>query len=73
MEEEEVLVAVAVATLAPAAASGALLAAAPVLRQLPTAVAFDQRRLSVAAVHTIPAEVSLDQVPRLDSIMVVIA
>jgi hypothetical protein len=49
------VVLVAEATLA-VAVSAALLAAA-----------FGQRRLS--GVHTLPAEVSADQVPRLDSIM----
>jgi len=59
------VVLVAEATLA-AAVSAALLAAALALRQ-PLAAAFGQRRLS--RVHTLPAEVSADQVSRLNSIM----
>jgi hypothetical protein len=64
-EAEAVLV--AVATLAVAAASGALLAAALAPRQASPVAAFEQRRLS--GVHTLRAEVSADQVRRLDSIM----
>jgi hypothetical protein len=59
------VVLVAEATLA-AAVSAALLAAALALRQ-PVSAAFGQRRLF--GVHTLPAEVSADQVQRLDSIM----
>ena len=40
-------------------------------RQLFTAVAFEEHQLF--GVHTSPAEVLADRVPRLDSIMVVIA
>ena len=47
-----------------------LLVAALAPRQASTAAAFEQHRLS--AVHTLPAEVSADQVSHLDSIMVVI-
>jgi len=68
MAAEAVLV--AVATLAVAAASAALLAAALALRQPSPVAAFEQRRLS--EVHTLPAEVSADQVRHLDSIMAVL-
>jgi hypothetical protein len=63
----------AAATLAAAAASGALLVVAPAPRQPFMVVAFEEHRLSVATGHTLPAEVSADQVPLLDSIMVAIA
>ena len=49
------------------AASVALPLAALVPGQHFTVVAFEQRRLR--GVHTLPAEVSAAQVPRLDSIM----
>jgi hypothetical protein len=39
---------------------GALLVAAPAPRQPFTVVAFEEHRLSVAMVHTLPAEVSAD-------------
>jgi hypothetical protein len=65
MEGEAVLV--AAATLAVAAVEAALLAAALARRQPFTVAAFEQRQPS--GVHTLPAEVSADQVPRLDSIM----
>ena len=58
---------VVAATLAVAAVPAPLLAAALALRQSFTVATFEQRRLS--GVHTLPAEVSADQVPRLDSIM----
>ena len=45
-----------------------VVAAALALRQPFTVAAFEQRRLS--GVHTLPAEVSANQTPRLDSIMV---
>jgi hypothetical protein len=45
------------ATLAVAAASGALLVVAPAPRQLFTVVAFEEHRLSVATGHTLPGEV----------------
>jgi len=48
------------AVLLAAAASGALLVAAPAPRQPFTVVAFEEHRLSVAMVHTLPAEVSAD-------------
>jgi hypothetical protein len=54
---EAAAVLVVVATLAGEAASAAL-----------SVAAFEQRRLS--GVHTLPAEVSAGQVPRLDTIMV---
>ena len=60
-------VAAASATLAVASASAALLVAALARRQPFTVAAFEQRQPS--GVHTLPAEVSADQVPRLDSIM----
>jgi hypothetical protein len=50
----------AAATSAVAAVSGALLVAAPAPRQPFTVVAFEEHRLSVAMVHTLPAEVSAD-------------
>jgi hypothetical protein len=53
--------------LVAAAVAAALLVAALGLRQPFTVAAFEQRRLF--GVHTLPAEVSADQVPRLDSIM----
>jgi hypothetical protein len=62
---------VAAATLAGAAVLGAFLVVAPAPRQLSTVAAFEQHRLS--GVHTSPAEVLADQVPLLDSILVVIA
>ena len=49
----------------------AISAAALALRQPSTAVAFEEHQS--AGVHTLPAEVLADQVPHLDSIMVVIA
>jgi hypothetical protein len=58
----------AAAALVVAAISVAALAA----RQLSTGEAFEEHRPSAAAVHTLPAEVSADQVPHLDSIMVVL-
>ena len=54
-----------------AAVPGALLAEALAPRQLSTVAAFEQHQLS--GVHTIPAEVSADQLPHLDRIMVVLA
>jgi 2-keto-3-deoxy-6-phosphogluconate aldolase len=45
------------ATLAVAAASGALLVVAPAPRQPFMVVAFEEHRLSVATGHTLPAEV----------------
>jgi hypothetical protein len=63
--------AVAAATLAVAAVSGALLVAALAPRQPSTVVAFEEHQLS--GVHTLAAEVLADQVPHLDSIMVVLA
>jgi len=63
-------VAAATLAVAVAAASAALLAAALALRQPSPVAAFEQRRLS--EVHTLPAEVSADQVRRLDSIMAVL-
>ena len=59
------------ATLAVAAVPGALLVEGLAPRQLSTVAAFEQHRLS--RVHTIPAEVSADQVSHLDRIMVVLA
>jgi hypothetical protein len=50
-------VSLAVATLAVAAASGALLVVAPAPRQPFTVVAFEEHRLSGATGHTLPAEV----------------
>jgi hypothetical protein len=47
----------AVATLAVAAASRALLVVAPAPRQPFTVVAFEEHRLSVATGHTLPGEV----------------
>ena len=61
MEAEEAL---AVAVVAAAFLAAATLAAALALRQRFTVAAFEQRRLS--EVHTLPAEVSADQLPRLD-------
>ena len=55
------------ATSAVAAVSGALLAAAPVLRQFSRVAAFEQHRLSGG--HTLPVEVSADQVLHLDLTM----
>ena len=63
--------AVAAATLAVAAVSADLLVAALAPRRVSTAAAFEQHRLSKG--HTLPVEVSADQVSHLDSIMVVIA
>jgi hypothetical protein len=62
---------VAAATLAVAAVSADLLVAALAPRRVSTAAAFEQHRLSEG--HTLPVEVSADQVSHLDSIMVVIA
>jgi hypothetical protein len=62
----QVLTAGEVVLVAAATLAAALLAGALALRQ-PLAAPFGQRRLS--AVHTLPAEVSADQVQRLDSIM----
>jgi hypothetical protein len=45
------------ATLAVAAASGALLVVAPAPRQLFTVVDFEEHQLSVATGHTLPGEV----------------
>jgi hypothetical protein len=42
------------------AVSAASLVVALALRQVFTGAAFEQRRLSAAAVHTLPAEVSAD-------------
>jgi hypothetical protein len=65
MEAEEALVvAVVAAAFLAAAVAAASLAAALALRQRFTVAAFEQRRLS--EVHTLPAEVSADQLPRLD-------
>jgi hypothetical protein len=50
----------AAVTLVVAVGSGALLVAALGPRQLSTVGAFEQHRLSVAVVHTLPAEVSAD-------------
>ena len=61
----------AVVISAVAAVSGALLAAAPALRQFSMVAALEEHRLSGG--HTLPVEVSADQVSHLDSIMVVIA
>ena len=61
----------AAATLAVAAVSADLLVAALAPRRVSTAAAFEQHRLSEG--HTLPVEVSADQVSHLDSIMVVIA
>jgi hypothetical protein len=63
MGAEEVLV--AEATLAVAAVSAALLAAALALRQPFTVAAFEQRRLF--EVRTLPAEVSPARLPRRTS------
>jgi hypothetical protein len=49
----------------------AISAVALALRQPSTAVAFEEHQSP--GVHTLPAEVLADQVPHLDSIMVVIA
>jgi hypothetical protein len=62
---------VAAATLAVAAMSADLQVAALAPRRVSTAAAFEQHRLSEG--HTLPVEVSADQVSHLDSIMVVIA
>jgi hypothetical protein len=62
-----------VATLAVAAVPAVLLVAALALHQLSTAVVFEEHQLSVAAGHTLPAEVLADQVPHLASIMVALA
>jgi len=61
----------AAAALAVAAMSAATPVAALARRQLSTVGAFEQRPLS--GEHTLPAEVSADQVQHLNSIMVVIA
>jgi hypothetical protein len=66
-----VVAAVAAATQAVAAVPGALPVAALALRQLSTAVAFEEHPLS--EVHTLPAEVLSDQLSHLESIMVVLA
>jgi hypothetical protein len=63
---------VAAATLAVAAVSADLLVAALAPRRVSTAAAFEQHRLSVATRHTLPAEVSADQVSHL-AFMVVLA
>ena len=60
----------AAATLAVAAMSADLQVAALAPRRVSTA-AFEQHRLSEG--HTLPVEVSADQVSHLDSIMVVLA
>jgi hypothetical protein len=54
------VVLVAAATLAVAAAPAVLLEAALAPRQPSTVAAFGQRRLSVAVVHTLPAEASAE-------------
>jgi hypothetical protein len=66
MEAEEALAVavVAAAFLAAATLAAATLAAALALRQPFTVAALEQRQLS--EVHTLPAEVSADQLPRLD-------
>jgi hypothetical protein len=64
---------VAVDTLAVAAVSAVLPAAALALRQLSTVVAFEQRQPSVATVHTLPVEVSADYIAPGPSTTVVIA
>jgi hypothetical protein len=51
---------VVAATLAVAAVPGALLVGVPAPPQVSTAAAFEEHRLSVAMVHTLPAEVSAD-------------
>ena len=61
----------AAATLAVAAVSADLLVAAPAPRRVSTAAAFEQHRLSEG--HTLPVEVSADQVSHLGFIMVVLA
>jgi hypothetical protein len=66
--EEDLVVAATLVVVADV--SVALLVAALVRRQLSTEEAFEEHRLS--RVHTLPAEVLADQVPHLDSIMVVI-
>jgi hypothetical protein len=48
------------ATVAVAATSGALLVVAPAPRQPFTVAAFEEHRLSVAVVHTLPVEMSAD-------------
>jgi hypothetical protein len=68
MEAEVALV--AGATLAVAAVSAALLAAALALRQPFTVAAFEQRRLF--GVHTLPAEVSPARLPRRTSTTVAV-
>ncbi len=57
----------AVVISAVAAVSGALLAAAPALRQFSMVAPFEEHRLSGG--HTLPVEVWADQVSRLDFIM----
>ena len=61
------LAAVVVLTLVVAAVAVALPVAVLVPRQLSTVAAFERHRLS--GVHILLAEVSVDQVSRLDSIM----
>ena len=61
---------VAVATLAVVSVPAVLLVAALARHQLSTVAAFEQHRLSGG--HTLAAEASADQVPLLDSIMVLI-
>jgi hypothetical protein len=58
---------VAVVILAVVAVLGALLAAGPGLRQLSMVAPFEQHRLSGG--HTLPVEVSADQVSHLDFTM----
>ena len=48
------------ADLLAAAALGALQVAAPAPRQLSMVAAFEEHRLSVAVVHTLPVEMSAD-------------
>jgi len=66
-----VVEAVAAATLVVAAVSVALLVAALARRQLSTGEAFEEHQSP--GEHTLPAEMLADQVPHLDSIMVVLA
>ena len=61
----------AAVTLAVVAGSADSLVAALAPRRVSTAAAFEQHRLSEG--HTLPVEVSADQVSHLDSIMVVLA
>jgi len=64
-EEEAVLVAVAISAVA--AVSGALLVAVPALRQFSMVAALEKHRLSGG--HTLPVEVSADQMSHLDLTM----